>query len=913
MENQQDWLEHYGTPRHSGRYPWGSGDNPYQHDSGHFMAAVNKMKKDGLSEKEIASAMGISTTTLRARWSIATNELKAQRAAEAFRLREKGMSVAAISRRMGVPHSTILGYLKPSNDIKKTAVQNTVDVLKEAIADQRYIDVGKGVESHLGVSATHLHNAVTFLKDEGYTFHYIKYEQLGTGHMSEMKVLAAPDVTSKELYAHRDQIGLPFPHEYLEDNGMTKRGIEPPVSIDPKRVEIRFADDGGKEMDGVIQLRRGVDDISLGKARYAQVRIKVGEDKYLKGMAMYTDDLPEGVDIRFNTNKFRADVDKPLDALKGIKDDPENPFGATIRQRHYIDQNGEEKLSAINVVGSLKSPNEEGSWGDWSKTISSQMLGKQPVSLVKDRLKTTLDESKQEFEEIKALTNPAVKQTLLQKYAEECDSNAAHLKAAGFPRQAWHVILPFPDMPENEIYAPNYHTGETVVLIRHPHGGRFEIPTLTVNNEHPRAKSLLEGAPDAVGINAKVAEKLSGADFDGDTVLVIPNNDGAIKTAPTLKRLENWDPKEAYPAYPGMKKVGIKPKTPKYDGDGNLIEYDGFHKQREMGMVSNLITDMTLKGADTDEISRAVMYSMVVIDAEKHNLNWKQAYQDCNVKELKEKYQDGGGASTLLSQAKASDRVPKRKVETTLTTRNIDPETGERIYTETGETYTTTSKTGKVSQPKKYTQEVYRMSQHRDAYDLSSGTPVENAYADFANSLKSLANQARLEWLHTPNQSYNPSARKAYAEEVSSLNKKLLDAKKNSPLERQAQVKAGVYVKAVEKDNPDMSKDEIKKLKQQSLTAERAKNGAYKNKVQITPKEWEAIQAGAISHNKLTEILANTDTDVIRSYATPRTSGGLTPSMISQAKTMLALGTPQAEVAQKLGVSTSTLYKAISD
>lgn len=29
-QEETDELEHYGTPRHSGRYPWGSGENPYQ-------------------------------------------------------------------------------------------------------------------------------------------------------------------------------------------------------------------------------------------------------------------------------------------------------------------------------------------------------------------------------------------------------------------------------------------------------------------------------------------------------------------------------------------------------------------------------------------------------------------------------------------------------------------------------------------------------------------------------------------------------------------------------------------------------------------------------------------------------------------------------------------------------------------
>ncbi len=891
------YFEHYGTPRHSGRYPWGSGENPYQHDSGAFMAAISKMRKDGMSDVEIARSMGISTTTLRARWSIATNEIKAAKSSQAWKLKEKGMSITAIAKRMGVPVSTVAGYLKNHEGIRQNAILNTVDVLKKAIDEKGTIDIGKGIEAYLGVSGTHLHSAVTFLKDEGYVLSYVPYTQLGTGYKSTLKVLSKPGTQYKDIMANRDKIDLPFAHEYLEDSGLTKRGIEPPASIDPKRVIIRFAEDGGKEMDGVIQLRRGVDDISLGNARYAQVRIKVGEDKYLKGMAMYTDDLPDGVDIRFNTNKFRSEVSDPMDALKNIKDDPENPFGSTIRQRHYIDANGEEKLSAINVVGSLKTANEEGSWGDWSKTISSQVLSKQPVALVKDRLKITYDQALDEYNEISNLTNPTVKKTLLAKYADERDSDAAHLQAAGFPRQAWHVILPFPDMPENEIYAPNYENGETVVLVRHPHGGKFEIPTLTVNNNSPSAKRAIEGAPDAVGINSKVAERLSGADFDGDTVLVIPNNNGAIKTSAPLEQLKDFSPSEAYPSYEGMPTVG--PST-------------GFHKGREMGSVSNLITDMTIQGAPTSDLAKAVAYSMVVIDAEKHNLNWRQAKVDNLIPELKEKYQGGknAGASTLISKANADTYVNARKLETTLTSRNIDPVTGDRIYTETGETYTKTDSKGRTRVEKKQ-QIVPRMSTVKDAFELSSGTAVEAAYATYANQMKDLARKARLEYLNTDSQKYSPSAKTTYSKEVDSLNQKLEEALKNSPLERQAQLKAGFYVNSVIKENPSMEKDEIKKLKQQALTAERIKNGASKSNINITPNEWEAIQAGAVSNNTLERILANTDTDVIRAYATPRASGNVDAAMVSRAKSMLASGIPQSEVAKQLGISTSTLYKAV--
>ena len=75
---------------------------------------------------------------------------------------------------------------------------------------------------------------------------------------------------------------------------------------------VRYADDVGSdgvkgiEKDGVIELRRGVEDLDLNGNRYAQVRILVDGTHYLKGMAVYSDDMPDGVDVVFNTNKKKG-------------------------------------------------------------------------------------------------------------------------------------------------------------------------------------------------------------------------------------------------------------------------------------------------------------------------------------------------------------------------------------------------------------------------------------------------------------------------------------------------------------------------------------------------------------------------------------------------------------------------------
>lgn len=894
-----DELMHYGTPRHSGRYPWGSGENPYQSSTGLYGMA-KQLKSEGMSDKEIAEYFGMSTREYKSAYSNAKNEVRAANRAEALRLKDKGYSNTAIGQRMGVNESTVRSWMDEDIAERSSISKNTAKALKSAVDDKKYIDIGGGVENQMGISRTALDNAVKMLKDEGYTVHYIQTEQLGTGHKTSIKVLAPPDTTYSEVWNHKADIE--FPGFHSEDKGRTIDKIGKPVSISSKRIKINYAEEGGKDKDGVIELRRGVDDISLGKAKYAQVRIAVDGTHYLKGMAMYRDDMPDGVDIIFNTNKAKGTPmlgEKDNSVLKPMKKDQDNPFGATIKgerelilaQRYYTDKNGKRQQSALNIV------NEEGDWNTWRKSLSSQMLSKQSPMLAKKQLKLAYDLKQDEFDSIMKLENPVIRQQLLDKFADGCDSAAVHLKAAGLPRQASKVILPFPSMKENEVYAPSFRDGEEVVLIRYPHGGTFEIPRLKVNNKVPDAKKTLHNAQDAIGINAKVAERLSGADFDGDTVLVIPTSTAKIKTSKPLDGLKDFDPQRDYKAYPGMPEV----------------KGSGFNKQQQMGNVSNLITDMTIKGATPDELARAVRHSMVIIDAEKHNLNYKQSAIDNNIAALKEKYQGGKnrGASTIISRASATAYVPVRK-ELTNTKYMTDDEKkryskGEKIYRETGETYIS-KKTGKeIKRISKST----KMAETSDANTLSSGYMIETVYSEHANKLKALANKARAESRSTDYIPYSKEAHVKYKDQVDSLNSKLNIALKNRPLERKAQLIANAKVKNVYAANPDMDSDDLKKLKGRCLTEARLQTGASKQQIKIEPKEWEAIQAGAISTNKLKSIVQNSDLDVLKQLAMPREMRGVTPAQESRIKVLESRGYTLAEIADAVGVSTSTITNVL--
>lgn len=874
---QDRLLAHYGTPRHSGRYPWGSGGYENSNRSS-FLGIEASLRAKGLSEAKVAEAMGMNTTELRARKSIERNAQRQAQINMAQRLRDKGMSNVAIGKRMGVNESQVRALLAPGARDKADILTATSNLLKDRIAQDKYIDVGTGSENLLGISQTKLSTAVAALEAQGYKKYYLKEKQLGTGKDTTIKVLVAPGVTYSEVSKNRAQVRQV--RAFSDDGGRSYSLIQEPLSISSKRVAVRYAEQGGADADGVIYVRPGIKDVDLGGARYAQVRIAVDGTHYLKGMAMYHDSLPAGVDLMFNTNK--NSTGNKLDAMKKMKEDPENPFGASIRQ--IVDTKTGKVKSAMNIV------NEEGNWDSWSRNLSSQMLSKQSPRLAKEQLQLTYERKQAEFNEIMALTNPVVRQKLLQTFSDSVDSAAVHLKAAALPRQRSSVILPINTLPDNEIYAPNFRNGERVVLIRYPHGGIFEIPELTVNNNHRSAKKALGQARDAVGINSKVAERLSGADFDGDTVLVIPNNNRRIKTAAALEGLKGFDPQRAYPQYEGMKVMSARTK------------------QMEMGLVSNLITDMTIRGANSSELARAVRHSMVVIDAEKHKLNYRQSAIDNGIAELKKKYQGAAraGASTLVSRSTSTVRVPDRKPRPAKEGGPIDKETGKLRYVNTGKTIVDKSGKERLSLI-----ESTRLAETDNAHTLSSGTPIEKVYADHSNRLKDLANKARKSMVNTKTIPYSPSAKVAYAAEVSTLRSKLNTAKANAPLERRAQLIANAAVKAKRDANPELERSEIKKIEGQELTKARLRTGARKQRIEITPREWAAIQAGAVSTNTLRQILENTDIEVVKGFATPRKQTGLTATQTSRAKAMFSIGYTQAEIADQLGVSVSTLKTTI--
>ena len=975
MENPSfDELMHF-NPYHdpkNGQFTnspiWGSKTQSFK-SSKEFLDKVEELReqevvftdKDGKSytgEMAVAKSLGMNSTQYRTQLALANSNRRRERVDEAKRLQDEGMTPTEIARVMGFKNeSSVRSLLNQSSEARMNAAQTTAEFLKKQVAEKGMIDVGVGVERELGLSSREkLREALTILEMEGYPVWPVGIPQVtNPGRQSNTKVLCPPGTPHKDAYDF-ENIRSATEDWISHDGGDT---FDPkwkyPESMSSKRIAVRYGEQGGGDKEGVVEIRRGVKDLDLGGSHYAQVRILVDGTHYIKGMAVYGDDkdFPDGVDLIFNTKKSQTvpliGEDKNNSLLKPIKKDPNNPFGALIKegiddpelgikgggQSYYIDSDGKKKLSLINKKS------DEGDWSDWSDTLPSQFLAKQSQKLIDRQLKIAMDDKQTEFDEIMSLTNNVVKKKYLKDFADDCDAAASSLKAAALPRQKYQVLMPLTSVKEDEVYAPNYINGEKVALIRFPHGGTFEIPILTVNNNNAEGKKVYGTNPkDVVGVHKKVADVLSGADFDGDTVMVIPCNSpkSTVKINSTrLKDIEGFDTQMAYGGRP----------------EGSFKKMK--NTQNEMGRASNLIMDMTLGGANEHELARAVKYSMVVIDAEKHNLDYQAAYKDFGIAELKKRYQgriENGkytqSAATLITRAGAEVDVLKTKGSAI-----IDPQTGKQSYKtaltneeakaaasmkKEGKSYDEIAKalgknsadvreliyvanvkdkeTGKPTGKTKVgirTQKSTQMAETDDAFKLSTGTPQEEAYAEYANYMKKMANDARKAMVNTPNPTQSQSAKVTYANEVKSLKSKLNIAKLNAPRERQAQAMANGIVAQKKKADPSLTlpknSNELKKVRNQALVTARAKTGAKRRTYSITDREWEAIQSGAISANMLSDILNTMDADVLRAYATPRSSREISSSKQAKIRSLASSGYTPSEIASMVGVSTSTVNK----
>lgn len=978
--DRKDFVDHsparadYGVKRRSGRYPYGSGKIPYQHEAWftwgsddilynqvedfrkHFKE-VNGRSPDAT---EIVRGMGLkradgtpmTRTDFDPAYSASRNDVRMQMIAFVEKYRERykknngkyptNYNIEKYTKehfgdKWRIPENTVASLLNEQSKARTNAAASTAKFLKEQIAEKGMIDIGSDVELDIpGCSRTKLDTAIDILKQEGYLEYGRRIDQVtnpNSNNKTTIRVLCPPGTPKNILFTNLGDVqSIADYHAEVNENGETKYWrMEYPASMDSKRISVRYGDekydDGftGKDRDGWIFIRRGCKDLDLGNSLYAQVRILVDDTHYVKGMASYYDGpFPDGCDLIFNTNKPKGtpltstDKDAPQ-VLKPIQhDDPMNPFGALIKagtgQYHYIDDDGTEKLGLINKKS------EEGDWGDWRKAVSAQFTSKQNPSLIKSQIDISLADKRAEFEAIKQLENPVLQKNLLMKFASSCDSDAVDLRTGPMPGQSFQVFVPIPTLKDNECFAPQFENGTEVAVIRYPHADISEIPILIVNNKNAEGLKLLgKDARDCIGLSAKAEQQLSGADNDGDAGMVIPiRQDGPpISSRPPFKDMIGFDPEMSFPPIRNEKGEITSP----------VLSKD--YCQKQMGIVTNLIMDMDLQGAPEEDKAKAMKHSMVIIDAPKHKYNWKLSEKVNDIEELKKKWQQQydaegnliktGGASTLLTRAKSEAHVGKRQGQP-----SVDRETGELVYkTLPDEKRFWYDKKGK---PHEYTESVPLMSTVKNAYELMSNpdptkaNPKEVLYADYANSLKALANEARkLAAYGLDEYSYDKAAAEKYADEVASLSAKVIRSRRNAPRERMAQIQSNAYKDKLVAENPELrgkdkeTKKKLKKIRQQAIVENRSAYNAHRVAIDVTEREWEAIQNHAVDKQTLELIFKYADDKKIRQYATPRKdSRALSDAKVAQIKRYKAAGWSFAEIAAQLGISKASVEKYVN-
>ena len=286
-ESEEKSLTHYGMPRRSGRYPWGSGEDPYQH-SIDFLGRVEEMRKnkftytdkDGKTwtgDNAIAKSMGLTSSEFRIELSLCNSERRMKQVARAQSLRDDGLGYTEIGRLMGVRESTVRSWLEEKAAAKMVEARLTADFIQDQVDKYGMVDVGKGAAAELRISNERMKEALYILENNGYPVYGGGIPNVtNPGKQLNQTVVCKPGTKANEIYDFSKVHALNEDRYITRDGGETfVKKFQYPASMDSKRMMIRYNEEGGLEKDGIVEIRRNVPDLSLGESRYAQVRILV--------------------------------------------------------------------------------------------------------------------------------------------------------------------------------------------------------------------------------------------------------------------------------------------------------------------------------------------------------------------------------------------------------------------------------------------------------------------------------------------------------------------------------------------------------------------------------------------------------------------------------------------------------------
>ena len=138
----------------------------------------------------------------------------------AARLRAKGYSDVAISKRMQISPNTVKNLLLPDTVERHKINEATKNMLQKQANEKGMIDVGKSSNLQLGVTRTKMDVSLAELTTKGYVITEVQTPQLGTTNKTSVRVLMSPKTMekAKKEYAIKD----PEKWKTLKKNKMQK-------------------------------------------------------------------------------------------------------------------------------------------------------------------------------------------------------------------------------------------------------------------------------------------------------------------------------------------------------------------------------------------------------------------------------------------------------------------------------------------------------------------------------------------------------------------------------------------------------------------------------------------------------------------------------------------------------------------
>ena len=237
---------------------------------GFVLISIPDIREEGRTETQIANELGLTTTQLRNAITYARKEEREYNREQVAGMKEAGLSNVEIGQRLGISEGTVRNYISDNKSSKATSEQqldNIEKALSDSLKQTGHLDVGVGVERQLGVSRTKFNAVVNQMVENGDLYiHNIQIQRLNDPtKYTIVKVLSTEPDYLKVL---KDSTNIGNLEYFSDDKALeSAKRFETPQMVDLNRIKIRYQEDGGADLDGLIEIRKGTEDLDLGNSQ----------------------------------------------------------------------------------------------------------------------------------------------------------------------------------------------------------------------------------------------------------------------------------------------------------------------------------------------------------------------------------------------------------------------------------------------------------------------------------------------------------------------------------------------------------------------------------------------------------------------------------------------------------------------